>query len=177
MKTFAIALAAGLLTATTVLAQTPARNAPAAPAAAAPLAGLYIGTGVSLGGTNLETASGLGQSLTVGYQINRNIAVEGVLGYSYASGDRNDGQTGFINVVAGQAFGPVTPYALVGVGAGIGGAGNADKDAEGLWNAGAGVAYNVTRNWQVDARYRYVDAIAATRDAEHVVSLGVNYKF
>ena len=177
MKTFAIALAAGLLTATTVLAQTPARTAPAAAPAAAPLAGLYIGTSVSLSGTNLETASGLGQSLTVGYQVTRNIAVEGVLSHSYGSGAQNDGQTGFVNIVAGQAFGPVTPYALVGVGAGINGAGNTDKEAEGLWNVGAGVAYNVTRNWQIDARYRYVDAISATRDAEHAVSLGVNYKF
>jgi opacity protein-like surface antigen len=176
MKTFAIALAAGLLTATTVLAQTPAR-APAAAPAAAPLGGLYIGTSVSLVGAELDTASGLGQSLTVGYQVTRNIGVEGVLSHSYGSGAQNDGQTGFVNVVAGQTFGPVTPYALVGVGAGINGVGNADKEAEGLWNAGAGVAYNITRSWQLDARYRYVDAIAATRDAEHAVSLGVNYKF
>lgn len=178
MKTFAITLAAGLFAATAAFAQGPARNAPAAaPAAAAPLAGLYVGASVDFGGASLDNARGWGNSLTVGYQATRNIAVEAVLSQNYGTGTQNDGQTGFVNVVVGQGFGPVTPYVLVGAGAGIGGAGDADKDAEGLWNVGAGVAYNITRNWQLDARYRYVDAIAATRDAEHAVSLGVNYKF
>jgi opacity protein-like surface antigen len=179
MKTFAITLAAGLLAATTVFAQTPTRTAPAAaPAAAAsPLRGLYVGASVDFGGASLDTARGWGNSLTVGYDVTRNIAVEAVLSQNYGTGAQNDGQTGFVNAVVGMPVGPITPYALVGVGAGIGGAGNADKDAEGLWNVGAGVTYNITRNWQLDARYRYVDAIAATRDAEQAVSLGVNYKF
>lgn len=176
MKTFAITLAAGLFAATAAFAQGPARTAPAA-APAAPLVGLYIGTSVNFGGSSPDNARGWGNSLTVGYQATRNIAVEAVLSQTYGTGAQNDGQTGFVNAVVGMPVGPITPYALVGLGAGVGGAGNADKDAEGLWNVGAGVAYNITRNWQLDARYRYVDAIAATRDAEHAVSLGVNYKF
>lgn len=169
MKTFIATIFAGLLTTSAALAQ--------APAAPAPLQGLYIGTSATFGGAELDNASGWGNALTVGYNVTRNIAVEGVLTYTHGVGRQNDGQSAFINVVAGQAFGSVTPFVLVGVGAGVNGAGDADKDAEGLWNVGAGVAYNVTRNWQVDARYRYVDAISAVRDAEHVVSLGVNYKF
>lgn len=177
MKTFAITLAAGLLATTMAFAQGPARNAPAAAPAAAPLAGLYVGASVDFGGASLDNARGWGNSLTVGYQATRNIAIEAVVSQNYGTGAQNDGQTGFINAVVGMPVGPITPYALVGVGAGIGGAGDADKDAEGLWNVGAGVAYNITRNWQLDARYRYVDAIATTREAEHAVSLGVNYKF
>jgi outer membrane autotransporter protein len=65
----------------------------------------------------------------------------------------------------------------VGAGVGLNGAGNHDKNADALWNVGGGVAYNVTRNWQLDARYRYVDGWQGGREAEHAVSLGVNYKF
>ena len=169
MKTFIATVFAGLLATSAAFAQ--------ATAAPAPLQGLYIGTSATFGGTELDSASGWGNALTVGYNISRNIAVEGVLTYTHGVGRQNDGQSAFVNVVAGIPVGPITPYGVIGVGAGINGAGDADKDAEGLWNVGAGVAYNVTRNWQVDARYRYVDAISAVRDAEHVVSLGVNYKF
>lgn len=167
MKTFVTTLAAGLLASGVALAQAPA----------APLSGLYVGTSVDFGGAKLEDASGWSNSLTVGYNVTRNVAVEAVLAHSHGNGSQNDGQTGFINAVVGMPVGPVTPYALVGVGAGINGAGNRDKEAEGLWNVGAGVSYNVTRNWQVDARYTYADAIEATRTASHAVSLGVNYRF
>lgn len=169
MKTFVTTLAAGLLASGVALAQ-----APAAPAA---LSGLYVGASVDFSGAQLDEARGWGNSLTVGYNVTRNIAVEAVLSHNYGTNGQTEGQTGFINTVVGMPVGPVTPYALVGVGAGFGALGDADKRAEGLWNVGAGVAYNVTRNWQVDARYRYVDAIDAVRTAEHAVSLGVNYRF
>lgn len=169
MKTFATALFTGLLITSVASAQTPA--------APTPLRGFYVGTSVNLSGTDLTESRDLGVSLTAGYSVTRNIAVEATLSHAFDDGSRAGGQTGFVNVVAGMPLGPVTPYVLAGAGVGVNGAGNSDKDPEGLWNVGAGVAYNVTRNWQVDARYRYIDAITATREAQHAVSLGVNYKF
>ena len=169
MKSFFTTLAAALLVTGTAVAQ--------APATPATLSGLYVGTAVNLQGTDLTEDRDTGTSLTVGYSFSRNIAVEGTLAHAFDNGNRRGGQTAFVNVVAGIPVGPITPYGVVGAGVGVNGAGDGDKGPEGLWNVGAGVAYNVTRNWQVDARYRYIDAVGATRDAEHVVSLGVNYKF
>lgn len=169
MKTFATALFTGLLITNVAMAQTPTTPSP--------LRGFYIGTSVNLTGTDLSETRDTGISLTAGYNVARNIAVEATLSHTFDEGSRAGGQTGFVNVVAGMPVGPITPYVLAGAGVGVNGAGNSDKEMEGLWNVGAGVTYNVTRNWQVDARYRYIDAITATREAEHAVSLGVNYKF
>ena len=168
MKTFATTLAAALLVAGTAFAQ----NAPA-PATR----GLYVGASVDLGGARLEDAKTWGNSLTLGYELNRNFAVEAVASYNYSNSNHDAGQTGFVNLIAGQPIGRVTPYVLAGVGAGFNGAGNHDKNADGLWNVGGGVAYNVTRNWQLDARYRYVDGMRTGRESEQAVSLGVNYRF
>ena len=169
MKTFVTALFTGLLITSVASAQTPA--------APAPLSGFYVGTSVNLSGTDLSESRDTAVSLTAGYSVTRNIAVEATLAHAFDNGSRAGGQTGFVNVVAGMPVGPITPYVLAGAGVGVNGAGDSDKGMEGLWNVGAGASYNVTRNWQLDARYRYVDAISATREAEHVVSLGVNYKF
>lgn len=168
MKTFVTTLIAGLLAAGSVLAQ----SAPAP----TPLRGLYVGASVDVSGEKLQESQTWGNSLSLGYELNRNVAVEAVLSYNYSNSKHDAGQTGFANLIVGQPFGRVTPYALVGTGVGLNGSGNHDKNADALWNVGGGVAYNVTRNWQVDARYRYIDGWRAGRD-EHAASLGVNYKF
>ena len=170
MKTFAITLAAGMLAAGSVFAQ----SAPAP--ATSPLRGLYVGTSVDVSGEKLQESQGWSNSLTLGYGLNRNVAVEAVLSYNHSNSDRDVGQTAFANLLVGQPFGRVTPYALVGTGVGLSGSGNQYKDADALWNVGGCVAYNVTPNWQLDARYRYVDGWRTGRE-EHSVSLGVNYKF
>jgi opacity protein-like surface antigen len=169
MKTFAITLAAGLMAAGSVFAQ----SAPAP----SPMRGFYVGASVDVGGTKPQESQTWGNSLALGYELNRNFAVEAVASYNYKNSSHDAGQTGFVNLIVGQSLGRVTPYVLVGAGVGLNGAGNHDKNADALWNVGGGVAYNVTRNWQLDARYRYVDGWQGGREAEHAVSLGVNYKF
>lgn len=173
MKTFAITLAAGLLAAGSVFAQ----SAPAQTPAASPLRGLYIGASVDAGGEKPQESRVWGNSLTLGYELNRNVAVEAVASYNYSDSKHDAGQTGFVNLVVGQPIGRFTPYVLAGAGVGVNGAGNHDKNPDALWNVGGGIAYNVTRNWQLDARYRYVDGFRDDRTYEHAVSLGVNYKF
>lgn len=83
-----------------------------------------------------------------------------------------------------------TPY----VGAGIGMSrlkaktmGVSKKDNNFTWQVGAGVAYNLCKNWTVDLGYRYTDAGDLTKnygagkykvDVEsHEVLLGVRYTF
>ena len=200
MKTLAITLAAGLMAAGSALAQNAdalnARQleqirAAAATPAPAPVAvreggRVYVGGSLGWGGAHLDDRAQWSNTLTVGYEFNKNFAVEASVDYMYQNSyttsnhktkTHEAGQTAFVNAIAGYPIGRVTPYVLAGAGAGFNGAGDAHKDPEALWNVGGGLSYNLTNNWQLDARYRYIDAWTGTRAAEQAFSLGVNYRF
>jgi opacity protein-like surface antigen len=139
---------------------------------------VYLGGNLGMGGVHLDDRAQYTAGVVAGYNLNRFVAVEGNVNF-HVNNDhvRDDGQTAFANLVAGYPVGRTTPYVLAGVGAGFNGAGDSNNDPQALWNVGGGVAYRLTNNWSVDARYRYVDAWSGTRDAEHMLSLGVNYRF
>lgn len=71
---------------------------------------------------------------------------------------------------------PFTAYAL----AGIGYSWNAVTRDNAIYQVGGGVKYNVARNWDVDARYRYVNSFnegVNSAKPENRLTLGVNYRF
>lgn len=200
MKNIAIMAAFGLMVAGTASAQMTADqlnarelqriaavNAVRAPAVA-PVAttqattlsapgGFYIGAATGWGGAHLDSRAQWNNSLRAGYQLNRFVSVEASADLRYRNSTQSAGQLVFGNALVGLPLGQVTPYLLAGAGVGLNGSGNANRDPQSLWNVGGGMAYNVNRNWQVDSRYRYVDAWQGSRDAEHVFSVGVNYRF
>lgn len=172
MKIFAIALLAGLTAATTAMAQGAARSAPTA------VQGVYVGGSLGWGGSDFANDGQLTNTLQLGYQVTRNVAVEASFDYTYSNSNSGDnGQAAFANLILGQPLGKVTPYVLAGAGSGVNGSGNRNGDAETLWNVGGGVKYSLTNNLSLDARYRYIDAWQGEREASQVVSLGVSYKF
>jgi opacity protein-like surface antigen len=75
------------------------------------------------------------------------------------------------NMIGQYRFGSVVPYVLVG-----GGYRWTEFNNEPVYNVGAGVRYEFTRNFEADARYRYISDRNRLRD-ENVVTLGLNYKF
>jgi opacity protein-like surface antigen len=176
MKTFAIALVAGVLATAPAMAQ----NAPRAAAPVATSGGnVYVGGSLGWGGAHLDDRAQWSNTLALGYELNKHLAVEATVDYNYKNSNANldAGQTAFVNLVAGYPVGRITPYVLAGTGAGFNGSGDHHKNTEALWNVGGGVAYNVTRRWQIDARYRHIDAWQGNRHAEQAFSLGVNYRF
>lgn len=161
-----------------VVVSTAVSAAPAAPAPAASEPRLYAGLGVGYGGHDLANQNGTwSNQLTLGYNVNRYLAVEAVAAYDYGNSTRATGQTLVANALVGYDFGPVRPYALIGAGGGFGGQGNSNRDPDGIWNYGAGVAYAVNRSWQVDARYARVEGFRAEREGTDRFTVGVNYRF
>lgn len=67
-----------------------------------------------------------------------------------------------------------TPYVLVGAGVTF----DSFADRVAVYNVGGGLRYSLTRNLDLDARYRYVDTIEKTKGSgEHIATIGVNYRF
>jgi outer membrane autotransporter protein len=62
------------------------------------------------------------------------------------------------------------------VGYGFNGLSVTNNDPGALWTAGAGVSYNVDRNWQLDARYRRIESFNGDAVANRF-TVGVNYRF
>ena len=139
---------------------------------------LYAGLGVGYGGSDLSNQDGTwSNQLTLGYNVNRFLAIEAVAAYDYGDSTRDEGQTLMVNTLAGYSFGPVRPYAVIGVGAGFNGQGNSNRDPDGIWNYGAGVAFAINRNWQLDARYARVEGFRSEREGADRFTIGVNYRF
>jgi opacity protein-like surface antigen len=137
--------------------------------------GVYIGAGTAVQGTNVDNAQ-WGGTATVGYRLNRHLSVEALADFSATTGSFRGNQAIFGVVTAGYPLGPVTPYVLAGVGYGFNGLSVTNNDPGSLWTAGAGVAYNMDRNWQLDARYRRIESFNGDAVANRF-TVGVNYRF
>lgn len=112
----------------------------------------------------------------VGYQFSSFVRAEA--NYDYLNNDKNNTNGLSSSVVTGNLIGqypfaqlPLTPYVLAGVGYRW-----ADVKNEPVWNVGAGVRYGVTKNVELDARYRYVSSYQNERQG-NVFTVGLNYKF
>ena len=183
------ALVAGVSVATA--ADLPSKSAAAAPAvstSAFNLSGWYAGGYV---GGNFDDTNKFKYDNTpkvfggvAGYQWNKYVRTEATFDYNTKASPTNTktGQTAFGNAVVSYPVGfGVTPYLLAGVGYGWGSWDNVGKNWDtdrALYNVGGGVRYDITKAFEVDGRYRFVNAISGPKfDNNHVVTLGVNYKF
>ena len=137
--------------------------------------GLYVGAAAATQGRALEDAQ-WGGTAVAGYRVNRFVAVEALADFTAQTETQRGGQAVFANVVAGFPVGSITPYALVGAGYGFNALADAANEPQALWNAGVGVTYNLSANWQVDARYRRVEAFSGDVTADRV-TVGLNYRF
>jgi opacity protein-like surface antigen len=165
---------AALMTATAITAASasdlPKRSAPVAPAPAASDSGFYAG--VNAGVVRNENDATFGASL--GYQFNNYLRAEGTYDYRYNednSRTKLTSSTVMGNAIVQFPIGSFTPYALAGTGYRW-----SDLKNEQVWNAGGGIRYNVMRNVDVDARYRYVANYDNKRD-DNVFTVGLNFKF
>jgi len=172
-----------------VAADLPSKSAAAAPAvstSAFNLGGWYAGGFV---GGNFDDTNKFKYDNTpkviggvAGYEWNKYIRTEATLDYNTkaAPTTTKSGETAFVNAVVSYPVFVVTPYLVAGVGYGWGSwdkvvGTNTDRP---LYNIGGGVRYDITKSFELDGRYRYIDGLTGKKfDNNHVVTLGVNYKF
>ena len=147
-------------------------------------AGGYVGGNVNKIDSNMTydtTAKVVGG--VVGYEWNKYFRTEATFDYNTkaAPTTTKTGQTVFGNAVVGYPVGfGVTPYLLAGVGYGFGSwdkvvGSNADRT---LYNVGGGIRYDLTKAFELDGRYRYINSLSDSKFTNNqIVTLGVNYKF
>jgi opacity protein-like surface antigen len=175
MKLVISTLAATVFSMTAFAADLPRRTvAPAPVFTQAPLTGFYAGIngGVAFNDNFDNRDATVGG--TVGYEFNR--FLRGEVNVSNRFGTDN-GQSVTADAVLGVPVGRFTPYTFVGVGYGFNGSGKTNGDAAALWSVGGGVRYELTRNWEVDARYRYTRQFSDTNADNNAATLGLNYRF
>ena len=111
-----------------------------------------------------------------GYQFNRFVRAEA--NYDYLNNDKNNVNGMSSSIITGNVVGqypivslPLTPYVLAGIGYRW-----SDAQNEPVWNVGAGLRYGVTKNVELDARYRYISSFQNERQG-NAITLGLNYTF
>jgi opacity protein-like surface antigen len=180
-----IAAAALILSAATASAgDLPSKKtAPVAPAIEAPTSwyvGLDAGQAVKLNRNVADNPSTFGG--VVGYKWNNMFATEVTVDEQLKKGNQKAQTRVVANGVVSPfgAFYGFTPYALAGVGVQNHDFRDGVKDNnKTIYNVGGGVKYSINKNWEADARYRWVNTWSdgsAIKD-NSVVTLGVNYKF
>jgi opacity protein-like surface antigen len=116
----------------------------------------------------------------VGYNFQKNIAIEGTLDYAFPMHKNPTSTRVMVNGVYSpfqEVYG-FTPYALAGVGVQTHDVRDGVDAAKAVYGFGGGVKYAISKNIDVDTRYRYISTIK-TKDGfdTNILSLGVNYKF
>jgi len=160
-----------------VASDLPSKTIPTPPAPLFTQTSYYVGVNVGADTANHTVYTG---GISVGTNVLPYLAVEAAYDFGYQKDKvhgKNDKQNElFLNAIP-QFKIPgtdLTAYALGGVGY--------DWDSiaknRALYNAGGGLKYEFARNFDVDARYRYVDAIdSKVKIEDNRFTLGVNYKF
>lgn len=172
MKKSFLVLAAVVASGAALAGDLPSRTtAPLPPERPVADSGFYAGVRGGVVFTDNITA-GVG----AGYQFNKFVRAEA--NYDYLNNDKNSVNGLSSSVVTGNVIGqyplgsfPLTPYVLAGVGYRW-----SDAKNEPVWNVGAGARYAVTKNVELDARYRYVSSFQNERQG-NAFTLGLNYKF
>jgi outer membrane immunogenic protein len=191
-KTLASLLASVALMGSALAADLPSKTAPAMPAAATSvfgLSGFYVGGSL---GTNYVKAQDYKWNTSPytigavgGYEWNRYFRTEAT--FDYTSKEKptttKSGETVFANAVVQYPVGfGVTPYAFVGTGYGFNAWGKGKSsvvdDAKALYNVGGGARYELSKNFELDGRYRYVQSYEGVKyKNNNIFSVGANYKF
>jgi opacity protein-like surface antigen len=167
---------AAIVTSTAALSSDlPSKMAAPAPAPVASSASLPYFAGVRGGDLYKNEVHNWTVGGNVGYEANKFVRVEA--GYDRFNDKDN---TGKADVVTGNVIGQlplnffnITPYALAGVGY----AWN-DVKNQTIYNVGGGVRYGLTKNFEIDARYRHIFNFKnETGTKNDAFTAGVNYKF
>lgn len=175
MKTMISAIAATVLATSAYAADLPRRTAAPAPVfTQQPLTGFYAGVNSGVSFVDSFDNRGTVAGATVGYEFNRHLRAEVNVSNRFGS---DHGQTVTADAVLGVPVGRFTPYTFVGVGYGFNSHGKSNGDAAALWSVGGGVRYELTRNWEVDARYRYTRQFNHTYNDNNITTFGLNYRF
>lgn len=175
MKKTICAIALVLSTATAFATDTssiPSRTNPIAPVGGSlvePKMWVGVNAGISAtDGINSDAPWSVGA--VAGYNVVRlgplGLGIEGT--YDYKKGVTQDISG---NVLASLKFGSFSPYGLAGIGYRW-----ADVKNEKTWTVGGGVKYAVSRNIEVDTRYRRIEDWDRARPDDRV-TIGVNFKF
>ena len=183
-------LASVAMLGTAVAADLPSKAAPAAPAPAVSnafgLEGFYVGGNVGGNYAKYDHINVNSMPYTIGavggYEWNRYFRTEATFDYTSknAPTTKDTGETVFANAVMQYPVGfGFTPYALAGVGEGFNAWGKVKSgDARTIYNIGGGVRYSLSKNFELDGRYRYINAVSGTKfENNSVVTIGANYKF
>ena len=191
-KTLASLLASVALLGSALAADLPSKTAPAVPAAATSafgLSGFYVGGNVGTNYAKFADYTWNTSPYTIGavggYEWNRYFRTEAT--FDYTSKEKptttQAGQLVFANAVVQYPVGfGVTPYAFAGTGFGWNAWGKGQKDftddAKALYNVGAGARYELSKNFELDGRYRYIQSYEGVKfKNNNIVSVGANYKF
>ena len=162
-----IVTAAALLASTAAIASDlPSRSAAPAPVFTQAASPFYVGVRGGLDYKKDDQKFSVGGN--AGYEVNS--YVRGEVGYDYLNdADKTHAVTG--NFIVQFPVMTFTPYALAGVGYRW-----TDIKNDYVYNVGGGVRYSVTKDIELDARYRYINDFDNVKH-NNVISLGANYKF
>ncbi|CAB5221616.1 COG3637 Opacity protein and related surface antigens [uncultured Caudovirales phage] len=177
-----ITAAALILTASVAsAANLPEKKAtPTAPVFEAP-SNWYVG--VNAGGNvrsdqNVQNTPGV-VGAVVGYKMMPKLALEATLDQAFPKNGTQSQTRGTINYVY-SPFDSVygfSPYVLAGVGTQTHDIRDGRNGAKAIYNVGGGVKYAITKEWDADLRYRYINTWNNTNRDTNIVSIGLNYKF
>jgi opacity protein-like surface antigen len=144
--------------------------------------GLYVGVG---GDYVQSTARGADEtaaaSVRVGNDFSKYMAAELDVNVAMANGNQRSNTTTTANVLVGYPVNlgvhQVKPYALVGTGYDFAYEKHSDNiHTNPIYNYGAGVQVNMTKNMDLDARYTRVEEYNG-REAANVFGIGIDYHF
>ena len=152
---------------------------PTAPAVEAP-SSWYVG--VNAGGNvrsnqNVQNTPG-NVGGVVGYNFDKHFAIEASFDQAFKKGNDGKETRGMVNgIVSPFSYFGFKPYLLGGIGAQTADVKDGINSAKTVYNVGGGVKYEISKSWEIDTRYRYVNTLNNTARDSNVVTAGVNYKF
>ena len=182
-KTILTALALAASVATASAGDLPSKKTAPLPPARLVEAPLPYYAGVNVGG-DVGGQGAFSGGAVAGWTPFKFLSVEGAYDFQYPNSNyMGTGKTDYKNQLTISALPqytfnsvPFTAYALAGVGYSWN---NVTRNGT-IYQVGGGVKYSVARNWDIDARYRYVNYFTEndrTAKPENRLTLGLNYRF
>jgi len=164
-----------------VASDLPSKISPAAPAPVFTQSNYYVGVNA---GTDTATKKIYSGGITAGATVLPYLAAEAAYDFGYAKdavkGYHQKTDSLALNVIPQyKVFGTdFTAYALAGVGYKYDAITSNTTKNDAFYNVGGGLKYEFVKNIDLDARYRYSDALKTTdKNSDQRITLGVDYKF